>query len=106
MKIANYVKESYTELVQKVSWPTMNQLSNSAVIVMTASLIFALVVSHVFFGWTLTQCVTCALTGMVAELLCEVVFSYFGYATCRAWKREGVGNEYFAYLRQKKEKAL
>ncbi len=44
MKIANYVKESYTELVQKVSWPTMNQLSNSAVIVMTASLIFALVV--------------------------------------------------------------
>ena len=44
MKIVNYVKESYSELVQKVSWPTMNQLSNSAVIVMTASLIFALVV--------------------------------------------------------------
>lgn len=44
MKIANYVKESYSELVQKVSWPTMNQLSNSAVIVMTASLIFAVVV--------------------------------------------------------------
>ena len=71
----------------------------------TDNLIFALVVSHVFFGWTLTQCVTCALTGMVAELLCEVVFSYFGYATCRAWKREGVGREYFDYLRQKKEKA-
>lgn len=44
MKIVNYVKESYSELVHKVSWPSMNQLSNSAVIVMTASLIFALVV--------------------------------------------------------------
>ena len=44
MKIVNYVKESYSELVQKVSWPTMSQLSNSAVIVMTASLIFAVVV--------------------------------------------------------------
>ncbi len=44
MKIVNYVKESYSELVHKVSWPTMSQLSNSAVIVMTASLIFAVVV--------------------------------------------------------------
>ena len=44
MKIVNYVKESYTELVQKVSWPSMSQLSNSAIIVMTASLIFAVVV--------------------------------------------------------------
>lgn len=44
MKIVNYIKESYNELVHKVTWPTMNELSNSAVIVMTASVIFALVV--------------------------------------------------------------
>lgn len=44
MRIVNYVKEAYNELVHKVTWPTMSQLSNSAVIVMTASVIFALVV--------------------------------------------------------------
>lgn len=44
MKVLNYVKESYTELVEKVTWPTWSQLTNSAVIVMTASVIFAIVV--------------------------------------------------------------
>ena len=46
---------------------------------MTDNLIFALLVSRVFFGWTLLQCVTCALTGALLELLCEVVFSPLGY---------------------------
>lgn len=58
------------------------------------NLVFALIVSHFFFGWTLLQCVTCALTGMVAELLCEVIFLYPGYAVTRRWKKNGVGAEY------------
>ena len=44
MKIVTYFKESYTELVKKVTWPSINQLSHSAVIVMVASLLLALVV--------------------------------------------------------------
>ncbi|WP_343016529.1 preprotein translocase subunit SecE [Alistipes indistinctus] len=44
MKIVTYFKESYTELVQKVTWSSINQLSHSAVIVMVASLLLALVV--------------------------------------------------------------
>jgi preprotein translocase subunit SecE len=40
-KILNYFKESYNELVYKVSWPTRIELSNSAVVVMFASLIIA-----------------------------------------------------------------
>ena len=44
MKIINYIKESYTELVQKVSWPTRQELTSSAVVVLTASIILALVV--------------------------------------------------------------
>lgn len=40
----NYVKESYNELVNKVTWPTFGQLQNSTVVVMVASVIFALVV--------------------------------------------------------------
>ena len=67
--------------------------------------IFALTVSHVFFGWSLLQCVTCSLTGMVAELLFEVLFSYIGYASCRRWKREKVGEEYFEFVRKCRESA-
>ena len=58
------------------------------------NLTFALVVSHFFFGWTILQCVTCALTGMVVELLCELVFLYPGFAITRRWKRDGVGEQY------------
>ena len=43
-KVINYVKECYTELVQKVSWPTWKELQSSAVVVSIASLIIALVV--------------------------------------------------------------
>ena len=39
-----YFKESYNELVQKVSWPSFPQLQNSTVVVMVASAIFAVVV--------------------------------------------------------------
>jgi preprotein translocase subunit SecE len=44
LKIVNYVKESYVELIQKVSWPTFAELQNSAVVVFVASLIIAMVV--------------------------------------------------------------
>lgn len=40
----NYVKESYNELVNKVTWPTFLQLQNSTIVVMVASVIFAVVV--------------------------------------------------------------
>ena len=40
----NYVKESYNELVHKVTWPTFAQLQNSTVVVMVASLNFAIVI--------------------------------------------------------------
>lgn len=43
-KISLYIKGSYTELKQKVSWPTWSQLQSSAVLVLVASAIFALVV--------------------------------------------------------------
>lgn len=45
----------------------------------TDNLVFALLVSHTFFGWTLVQCITCALTGAVLELVFEVFFSPVGY---------------------------
>jgi len=44
MKVINYIKESYSELVHKVSWPSRSELTNSAVIVLIASIILALIV--------------------------------------------------------------
>lgn len=67
------------------------------------NLIFAFLVSHFFFGWTAVQCVTCALTGMVAELLCEVIFSPLGYAVCRRWERNGMGEEYIEFINGESE---
>ena len=47
------------------------------------NLVFALLVSKVFFGWSLLQCFTCALTGALLELLFEVFFSPMGYRLTR-----------------------
>ncbi|MEI7829065.1 MAG: preprotein translocase subunit SecE [Prolixibacteraceae bacterium] len=44
MKLTNYFTESYTELVQKVSWPSWTELRGSAVVVLVASLIIALLI--------------------------------------------------------------
>lgn len=66
------------------------------------NMVFALTVSHVFFGWTLLQCVMCSVTGMVVELLCEAVFSFFGYKICLKWKNEKIGEEYLHYIEGKK----
>ncbi|MBO4489510.1 MAG: preprotein translocase subunit SecE [Bacteroidales bacterium] len=44
MKIVNYFKEMYDELVHKTTWPTMQELGNSVIVVSIASLIIALIV--------------------------------------------------------------
>ncbi len=62
------------------------------------NLVFAFLVSHFFFDWTILQCVTCAFTGMIIELLCEILFSYFGYRICARWKASGVGKDYIEYM--------
>lgn len=43
-KLVNYFKETYDELINKVSWPTWSELQSSAVVVSIASLIIAIVV--------------------------------------------------------------
>ena len=43
-RIQNYFKEVYTELVVKTSWPTWAELQSSAIIVMVASLIIAVII--------------------------------------------------------------
>ena len=43
-KLTLYFKDSYIELSKKVTWPTWAQLQNSAIVVMVASVIFAVVI--------------------------------------------------------------
>lgn len=44
MKIVNYIKECYDELVHKVTWPSAQDLQSSVLVVSIASLIIALIV--------------------------------------------------------------
>ena len=44
MKIVTYIKDSFDELLHKVTWPTWDELQNSAVVVAIASLIIALII--------------------------------------------------------------
>ena len=74
------------------------------------NLIFAVLTFMVFapifwdgFHWTFIQCVTCSLLGALLELLMEVVFSPIGYAVSKNWKKNNVGEQYFDYLRRRKE---
>lgn len=65
------------------------------------NLIFALIVSLNFFGWSLIQCFTCALTGAIVELLFEIFFSPLGYKITKNWAKDNVGEKYFKLLKSK-----
>lgn len=43
-RIVSYVKESYDELVNKVSWPTWPELQSSAIVVSIAALVISLII--------------------------------------------------------------
>jgi preprotein translocase subunit SecE len=45
MKIITYFREAYSELVYKVTWPSWEELQGSAILVMVASFLIAIVVA-------------------------------------------------------------
>lgn len=58
------------------------------------NMVFALLVSVKFFGWTWTQVMVCSLTGAIFELIIELVFSPLTYKISRNWKKNGIGTEW------------
>lgn len=50
------IKESYNELAHKVTWPSRAELTNSAIVVMIASIILALFIFVVdsIFEWIMS----------------------------------------------------
>jgi len=49
-KISNHFRESYKELMEKVTWPTWNQLQQSTMIVIVATLVITALVSVMDLG--------------------------------------------------------
>ena len=49
-KIAIYFKESYKELTEKVTWPNWDQLQQSTMIVLVATLVITAIVSLMDFA--------------------------------------------------------
>jgi preprotein translocase subunit SecE len=50
-KVSGYLQETYNELVHKVSWPSWTDLQSSSIVVMVASLIIALLIFAMDFGF-------------------------------------------------------
>jgi preprotein translocase subunit SecE len=49
-KISTYFRESYKELMEKVSWPTWAQLQQSTMIVLAATLVITAIVAAMDFA--------------------------------------------------------
>lgn len=71
--------------------------------------IFSLIVFVIFapifwdgFCWTVLQCAMCALTGAIAELIMEILFSPIGYRVTKKWSENSVGKEYFECIKGEK----
>lgn len=52
------------------------------------------------FCWTVLQCAMCAITGALAELVMEILFSPIGYRIVTKWRNNKVGKEYLDYLEE------
>ncbi len=50
-KVINFFKDSYHEMLHKVTWTKYGELQNSSFLVLIASLIFALVIGLIDFAF-------------------------------------------------------
>ena len=71
--------------------------------------LFSIIVFTIFapifwdgFRWTPLQCTMCALTGAVAELIMEILFSPIGYRIVKKWKSRRIGAEYLEYIERER----
>jgi preprotein translocase subunit SecE len=50
-KVIEFINHSYQEMVSKVSWPSGSDLNNQTILVLVASIIFALLIGVMDFGF-------------------------------------------------------
>jgi preprotein translocase subunit SecE len=61
-KVTTYIKESYRELLEKVTWPTWTELQQSSVIVLSATLLITALV------WVMD---------LIAQSALKFIYSFF-----------------------------
>ena len=64
-----YIKESYNELLHKVTWPTWSELLDSSKLVLVGSVIIALIILVFDFIWK-------SLTGAIYDLASFIIFPF------------------------------
>ena len=57
------------------------------------------------FSWTVLQCAMCALTGAVAELIMEIIFSPIGYRITKRWRENRVGQAYLDHVAERSSRS-
>lgn len=62
VKVYNYFRESYHELLEKVTWPTWNELQQSTLVVLAATLIITGLV------WVMD---------LISQSLLKFIYSFF-----------------------------
>lgn len=69
--VINFAKESYVEMMTKVTWPTWKDLQSSSLLVLVASIIISLVVflMDYIFGINSEQSVWRGVLGWIYELI-------------------------------------
>lgn len=93
------INDGIGKLIKKKSFfeYTMRSYISTMIGQFIDNLVFATMVSKVFFGWTWKQVIFCSIAGAIAELLSEVIFSPVGYKACKKWEAQGVGQEYINF---------
>ena len=85
---------------------TVSSYVSTVVAQVVDNLLFALIVSLNFFGWSIVQCITCAITGAIIELVFEIVFSPIGYRVVKRLEDENVGQDYLDLLGGNKNESV
>ena len=49
MAIVNFIKESYEEMLHKVTWPKFSDLQSSSILVLIGAIVFALIIGAMDF---------------------------------------------------------
>jgi preprotein translocase subunit SecE len=62
-KITTYFRESYKELLEKVTWPSWSELQQSTVIVLVATLLITVIV------WIMD---------LISSSILHLIYSFFG----------------------------
>lgn len=53
-KVKEYINETVTEMVHRVTWPTWKELQSNTIIVVVASVIISLIIFVMDFGFGIT----------------------------------------------------